>query len=142
MKVGIAMMSHETNTFSPVVTDLDRFSGGREEPMSGADALRVYADTASCLGGYIKIATARNAEILHGIAAGAPPSGRVEDDAFEYMCGAIVDLAGKVDALLLDLHGAMATKSYDDGEGELLRRVRDAYADLPICVSLDMHANV
>lgn len=142
MKIGIAMMSHETNTFSPVITDLERFSGGRDEPISGTDALRVYADTASCLGGYIKVASARNVEIVHGIAAGAPPSGRVEDAAFEYMCSAIGELAGSVEALLLDLHGAMATKSYDDGEGELLRRIRDRYTDLPICVSLDMHANV
>ena len=42
MKVGIAMMSHETNTFSPVVTDLKRFSGGKETPASGAAALTIY----------------------------------------------------------------------------------------------------
>lgn len=142
MKVGICMMSHETNTFSPVITDLDRFSGGRAEPLSGVEAQRVYTDTASCLGGYIKVATERGAEIVHGIAASAPPSGRVENDAYEYMCAAIVALAQEVDALLLDLHGAMATKSYDDGEGELLRRIRGTCPDLPICVSLDMHANV
>ncbi len=142
MKVGIAMMSHETNTFSPVVTDLDRFSGGRGTPLSGPAAVAVYRDTASCLGGYIEIAEANGAEIVMGIAAGAPPSGRVEDDAYEYMCDAIVTLAGEVDALLLDLHGAMATKTYDDGEGELLRRIRAACPDLPIGVSLDMHANV
>ena len=142
MKVGIAMMSHETNTFSPVVTDLARFSGGREEPLSGEQALRTFDGTASCLGGYISVARERNADIVHGIAAGAPPSGPVEDAAFEYMCDAITDLAQSVDALLLDLHGAMVTKTYDDGEGELLSRIRNAIPGLPICVSLDMHANV
>lgn len=142
MKVGIAMMSHETNTFSPVITDLERFSGGHEQPLSGDDAIKVYADTASCLGGYLKIATARGADVEMGIAAGAPPSGPVENDAFEYMCAAIVQLASGVDALLLDLHGAMATMSFDDGEGELLARLRAQYPDLPICVCLDMHANV
>ena len=77
MKVGIAMMSHETNTFSPVITDLDRFSGGRGTPLSGPAAIEVYRDTASCLGGYNEIAEANGAEIVMGIAAGAPPSGRV-----------------------------------------------------------------
>ncbi|NKB97584.1 MAG: microcystin degradation protein MlrC [Pseudomonadales bacterium] len=142
MKVGIAMMSHETNTFSPVMTDLERFSGGRAAPMQGQAAIDVFTDTASCLGGYIEVATQRGAEIEMGIAAGAPPSGRVEDDAYEYMCSDIVSLAKRVDALLLDLHGAMATKSHDDGEGELLRRVRAECPSLPVCVALDMHANV
>ena len=142
ISVGIAMMSHETNTFSPVVTDLDRFSGGRGVPPSGADAIDIYRGTASCLGGYLDVAERRGANITMGIAAGAPPSGPVEDDAYEFMCGEIVELAGKVEALLLDLHGAMVTRSFADGEGELLRRIRERYPTLPIAISLDMHANV
>ena len=142
IKVGIAMMSHETNTFSPVLTDLARFSGGRDRPLSGDAATAVYRDTATCLGGYIEVAEQRGAEIVMGIAAGAPPSGPVEDDCYAYMTDAIVTLAGTVDALLLDLHGAMVTKSLADGEGELLARIRTSYPDLPIAVSLDMHANI
>ena len=142
MRVGIAMMSHETNTFSPVITDLDRFSGGYSKPISGELALETFRDTASCLGGYIEIAESRGADIVMGMAAGAPPSGPVENDTFEYMCTAIVAQCADIDALLLDLHGAMATKSYDDGEGELLKRIRRAYPTLPIGVSLDMHANI
>lgn len=142
MKVGIAMMSHETNTFSPVITDLARFSGGRDYPLQGQAAIDIFRDTASCLGGYIEIAEARGAEITMGIAAGAPPSGPVENDCYEYMCSAIVELAGDVDALLLDLHGAMATRSFADGEGELLARIRQACPQLPVAVCLDMHANV
>ena len=142
MKIGIAMMSHETNTFSPVITDLERFSGGHGQPLEGQTALQTYRGTASCLGGYIEVAEAQQVDIEMGIAAGAPPSGPVEDDAFAYMCDAIVALAGRVDGLLLDLHGAMTTKTYDDGEGELLRRIRQHCPELPIAISLDMHANI
>jgi len=142
MKIGMAMMSHETNTFSPVITDLDRFSSGRGTPPDGQEAIDIYTGTASCLGGYLKVAESRGADIEMGIAANAPPSGRVEDDAYAYMCDAILELSGRVDALLLDLHGAMATKSFDDGEGELLRRIRKLYPSLPIGISLDMHANI
>ena len=46
-------------------------------------------------------------------------------------CDAIVALAGRVDGLLLDLHGAMTTKTYDDGEGELLRRIRQHVLSFP-----------
>ena len=142
MKIGIAMMSHETNTFSPVITDLDRFSSGHGIPLSGKAALTTYRGTASCLGGYIEVAEQQAAEIDMGIAASAPPSGPVENDAYAYMCDAIVGLAGRVDALLLDLHGAMTTKTYDDGEGELLRRIRAENPKLPIAICLDMHANI
>ena len=74
MKIGIAMMSHETNTFSPVITDLERFSGGHGQPLEGQTALQTYRGTASCLGGYIEVAEAQQVDIEMGIAAGAPPS--------------------------------------------------------------------
>ena len=111
-------------------------------PLRGEAALNTYRGTASCLGGYIAVAEQQAVEIDMGIAASAPPSGPVENDAYAYMCDAIVELAGRVDALLLDLHGAMTTKTYDDGEGELLHRIRVDNPELPIAISLDMHANI
>ena len=48
-----------------------------------------------------------------------------------------------LDAVYLDLHGAMVAEHIDDADGELLRRVRSSSArDLPIVASLDFHANV
>jgi microcystin degradation protein MlrC len=143
MHVVIATMSHETNTFSPVVTDLDRFSGGRPEPLHGAEAEAVYRGTASCVGGFLEAAAERGATVSIPIVAGAPPSGPVLDEAYEYIAERIVAAAGTApDALLLDLHGAMVTASHEDGEGELLRRIREVAPDLPIGVALDMHANL
>ncbi len=142
MRIGVAMMSHETNTFSPVITDLERFSGGRGVPLEGQAAVDVYKGTMSCLGGYLKVCEERGAEVEMSIAAGSPPSGPVEDDAFEWMCDKILKTAANVDAMLLDLHGAMATRSYEDGEGELLKRLRAQNPDLPIAVALDMHGNI
>ena len=110
--------------------------------MRGEAALEAYRGTASCLGGYIQVAEKQSADIEMGIAS-APPSGPVENAAYEYISVvAILELAGQVDALLLDLHGAMTTKSHEDGEGELLRRIRAENPKLPIAISLDMHANI
>jgi len=143
MHVVIATLSHETNTFSPVRTDLDRFSGGRGEPLAGEEARRVYAGTASCVGGFLQAAEEAGARISIPVVAAAPPSGPVEDEAYEYAAQRILAaVRGGCDALLLDLHGAMVTRSFDDGEGELLRRIRAAAPELPIAVALDMHANV
>jgi microcystin degradation protein MlrC len=70
----------------------------------------------------------------------------VTEDAFERIAGEIQErlaAARPVDALYLDLHGAMVAAHLPDGEGELLTRLRRLVApDLPILASLDFHANV
>ena len=142
-RVVLAMMKHETNTFSPVPTDLARFSKGAERPLTGVEILAAYRGTGSCTAGFIDEAEAAGAEIVPSIAANAPPSGPVHPAAYEYICDAILEsVAGGCDAILLDLHGAMVTERHEDGEGELLARIRAVAPDLPIGVTLDMHANL
>ena len=143
IRVVVAQMSHETNTFSPVATDLARFSRGGAEPPGGDEALRTFRGTATCLGGYLEVCRERGFEVVMPVAAGAAPSGPVEDAAFEHIAGRIVDaVAAGCDAVMLDLHGAMVTRTFDDAEGELLRRIRSVAGDVPIAVSLDMHATL
>ena len=142
-RVVIAEMKHETNTFSPVPTPLARFARGRNAPPEGKAAYQAYKGTGSGLGALIDLCEAEGAEISLPIAASAWPSGPVEDQAFEYMAGKICDAVKKgCDAILLDLHGAMVTESREDGEGELLRRIRAVAPDVPIGVALDMHTNL
>jgi len=76
------------------------------------------------------------------VSAMAYPSGRVAALAYAEMCDRIVAAAPGCDAILLDLHGAMAVESTDDGEGDLLARVRAAAPGTPIGVALDLHGNV
>ena len=142
-RVVLAMMKHETNTFSPVPTDLARFSKRAERPLEGAEILAAYRGTGSCTAGFIDVAEAAGAEIVPSIAANAPPSGPVHTAAYEFICDAILKtVAGGCDAILLDLHGAMVTERHEDGEGELLARIRELAPDVPIGVTLDMHANL
>jgi len=146
MKIVIAQMSHETNTFSPVPTPLSRFSrfsGGRSVPLEGQEALDAFKGTASCMGGFIQICENAGADIRIPVAAAAPPSRPVEDAAFEYVAEKILnEISGGCDGLMLDLHGAMVTETYEDGEGELLKRIKNVFPDLAIAVPLDMHANI
>ena len=143
MKIVIGQMKHETNTFSPVPTPLERFAGGRSEPLVGASAVEALAGTGAAAAAFIELAQQANAEIDFAVAGNAAPSSRVDDAAFEYMAGRICDSVRRgCDALLLDLHGAMVTQTYDDGEGELLRRLRSIAPELPIGVALDMHTNL
>ncbi len=141
MKVLVAMMSHETNTFSPVPTLLERFGNGKS-PAEFDEAYHHLKGKSATMSGMLDVADEYGAEIVTPIAAGAPPSGPVNQEAFEYMANIICDSAEGCDALLLDLHGAMVTESCEDGEGELLSRLRKRYPDIPIAVGLDMHANL
>ncbi len=143
MKLVIAQMKHETNTYSPVPTPLARFATGQLVPPEGAAAIAAYKGTGAALAAFIALAEEAGAEYTLPIAASAWPSGPVHDAAFEYIAGRIcAAVAQGCDAVLLDLHGAMVTQTYDDGEGELLRRIRAINPTVPIGVALDMHTNL
>src|SRR4029077_3822469 len=143
MRLLIAMMKHETNTFSPVPTPLQRFGHG-PGPLYGEAAVEAYRGTGTGLGAYLDLAQREGAEIVLPIAAGAPPSRPAEDSAYTHITDTICEAVarGGFDGILLDLHGAMVTESLEDGEGELLKRLRALDPGTPIAVSLDMHANL
>jgi microcystin degradation protein MlrC len=143
MRLLIAVMQHETNTFSPVPTPLARFGRGRTPPR-GTEAIAAYRGTGTAAGAYLDLAEKAGADVVFPIAANAWPSGPVEDQAFEAISDAICAEISKggFDGIMLDLHGAMVTQSLEDGEGTLLKRIRAIDAKTPLAVSLDMHANV
>jgi microcystin degradation protein MlrC len=141
MRFVIAMMKHETNTFSPVPTPPERF--GARGPLYGKEAFNAFRGTETPMAAFIDIALAENAQIVTPVAAGALPSGPVHRDAYQRMSDAICEEVRKgCDALFLDLHGAMVSEQTDDGEGALLERVRAVASGLPIAVALDLHTNL
>jgi microcystin degradation protein MlrC len=143
MRLLIAMMKHETNTFSPVPTPLSRFGRGKG-PLVGDAAIAAYRGTGTATGAFLDLAKQARAAIELPIAGEAWPSGPVEDKAYRHMSDAICAAVerGGFDGILLDLHGAMVTESLEDGEGALLQRIRSIDAKTPIAVALDMHANL
>lgn len=142
MKIVIAQMEHETNTFSPVPTPWEAF--GPDGPYLGEAAYRAMKGTRTPIGAFIDLAERAGAEIVTPLAAFAYPSGPVDGVAHDRFCELICSaVAEGCDAIFLDLHGAMVVKDRsDDGEGSLLEKVRAVAPDTPIAVSLDLHANV
>jgi microcystin degradation protein MlrC len=147
MRIAVGGFLHETNTFvtSPTAyEDFDRI-GPWPRVTEGDDILRVFRGINLATAHFIEAAEQAGHAILPLAWAMAQPSGKVTDDAFEWIAGKIVDGARRArpDAVFLELHGAMVTESHDDGEGELLRRLRAAVGpDVPILCSLDLHANL
>ena len=143
MRLVIAQMKHETNTFSPVPTPLERFARGAPLPLEGRAVRDAFKGTGTPIGAFIDLAEEAGAEAVYPVAGNAAPSGPVDTAAYEWMAGRIVAaVAAGCDAVLLDLHGAMVTWAHDDGEGELLERIRRVAPRVPIGVALDMHTNL
>lgn len=146
MRILIAGFQHETNTFAPSRATYDHFVRGEMFPaMARGDDVLALRDVNIAIGGFVRAMEGQGATLLPVIWAGATPSAHVDDDAFERIAGEIeaAARAQTVDAIYLDLHGAMVTVSHDDGEGELLARLRAAVGPrVPIVASLDLHANV
>src|SRR5258706_1019897 len=135
------MMMHETNTFSPLPTPIESFV--RSGALSGTAAIKESEGTNTSLGGFIEVVRKAGAEFTLPMAASANPSGPVTKGAYEQMTSPIVEEIRKgCDAVLLALHGAMVAEEYDDGEGELLKRIRRIAPDVPIAVALDFHTQM
>jgi len=147
-RIAVGGFLHETNTFAPTKATFADFQhgGGWPAMTEGADVLKVMRRINVGLAGFVDSAEANGWELVPTIACGASPSAHVTRDAFERIVKVMVAgiaAAGPLDAVYLDLHGAMVTEHLDDGEGEILARVRRVIGkDLPLVVSLDLHANV
>jgi len=135
---------HETNTFSVQKTDMALWR--RRDFHRDNEIPAAFRGTRSALGATFEAADKYGWTLIHPVSANANPSGTVTDDAFEQIGGIMLDAAERqkpIDGVLLHLHGAMVVDSYEDGEGELLARLRRILGpDVPIIVTLDLHANV
>lgn len=138
LKIVVARLNHETNTFSPIATPLDAFA-----PQWDEAAYRDQKGARTAMGAFLDIADALGATIVTPIAAMANPSAAVASDAYTLMNDAILRSIGAgCDAIMLDLHGAMVAENAEDGEGSLLQKIREIAPDTPLCVALDLHGNV
>lgn len=141
MRVAIGGIMHESNTFNSTWTELSDFRIQR-----GVDVIQWWQGTHHEMGGFIEGASRFGYDLFPTLMAHATPSGPVTAQAFETLTRELVDRvvnAPTLDGLLLALHGAMVSQEYPDGDGEVLRRLRQALGeDFPIVVTHDLHANI
>jgi microcystin degradation protein MlrC len=147
-RIAVAGFHHETNTFAPTPARYEDFVAADAWPglTRGVEIFAAVDGMNLPVAGFIESARSSGHEIVPLLWCAAAPSAEVEEAAYERIVDEILTRladAGPVDAIFLDLHGAMVTAHLDDGEGELLARLRRVVGiDLPIVVSLDFHANV
>ncbi|MFE1625281.1 M81 family metallopeptidase [Brevibacillus reuszeri] len=144
MRIVIAEVMHETNTFSNVPTTRELFE--LWEWARGGDIVRAHAGVRDFLGGMIDGARQRDIEVVGAFATNAYPAGTITKETFDAMQNELLEGiadAGKVDAICLSLHGAGVAEGADDLEGTLLKAVREQVGyDIPLIVTLDLHGNI
>jgi microcystin degradation protein MlrC len=148
-RIALAGFLHETNTFSPIQTPFEQFytAGGPYAIFLPGEKILDYRGEKINRGfcGFMNRAESLGHEIIPLVYAAAEPSNQVTKSAFEQILGVItkgLSEKGPFDGIYLDLHGAMVYENFNDGETEILRRVRAMVGDIPIVVSLDLHGNI
>lgn len=147
-RIAVAGFQHETNTFAPLCADLQDFELRNDwPPLSHGERMLEEIDGVHLpITGAVEHLRSAGHSLVPLLWGSATPSNKVTRQAFEVILGRLIDMLSHqwpVDALYLDLHGAMVCEHFEDGEGELLRRLREHFGEqLPIAVSLDLHANI
>lgn len=145
MRIYIASLWQETNSFSPKRTELDLFESGYR--LHGREIASRLAGTNTEIGGFLEcLGKHPDIEVILGTAAWATPSGKVTQPAFDTLYAELTEglkAALPVDGVLLSLHGALSSEQIDDCEGYILEGVRKLVGpNIPIVSSLDYHAAI
>ena len=143
-RVLTARFMHETNTFNQVPTDMEVIR--RRDYHLENEIPAAFRGTRSAFGAAFEAAGKFGWTLVHPVSANPNPSGTVTDEGFETITRMIIDAVdskGPIDGVLLFLHGAMVSESHEDAEGEFLARLRRRLGcEVPVVVTLDLHANV
>ncbi|MGN7356811.1 M81 family metallopeptidase [Paenibacillus sp. SAF-054] len=144
MKIGIAGCFHETNTFAPGITRLSAFE--REWYVGDAAFRQAYAGTKTTMGAGLDASDILGIETVPLFYTYTTPSAMIEEEAVDAIVNTLIQSvtskAEQMDGLLLIVHGAMVSESTPDVEGRILKRLRAALGDMPIAMTIDLHANV
>ena len=144
MRVFVASLATETNTFSPLFVDRRAFEGAFYCPPG------THPQTPTLCSAPVIAARRRAASdgftLIEGTATWAEPAGLVSREGYESLRDEILDqlrAALPVDVALFGLHGAMVARGYDDCEGDLLVRARAlAGKEAVVGAELDMHCHL
>jgi len=143
-RVAVIQYANESNTFTVKHTGLHDFRTSRYS--AGQDILTDMRDTGTDVGGCIDVAEAKGWDLVPIVAAHAQPGGPVTEQARQIITADVthrLQAQGPFDGIYIALHGAMVTETAQDGESQFLNEVRAVVGgDVPIAVTLDLHANI
>jgi microcystin degradation protein MlrC len=144
MRVLVAELKQETNSFVPYLTKLAQFENWHlwegDQILAEAPGLNWEVT------GFLDVLAEAGIEAVPAIATMAISGGSVEQATFDDLLGRLlahIAQAGEIDGMLLALHGAMVSEEHEDADGVIAKAVRTVIGpDIPLVISLDLHANI
>jgi microcystin degradation protein MlrC len=143
MRIALAGIYQESHSFSPALASLDQFRSGYL--LDGEAIVAELSGLNHEVGG--ALSAAEGHDIVPLIYASAGASGQpLTHDTYDHLSGSILSKlrdAQRVDGVFLAMHGAMLAQQCGDATGDLIAQVREVVgSEIPVVVSLDLHANV
>ena len=141
-RIAVGGIEHETTTFIPGSTPLENFS---RRTVRG-DSLLERGDANTIVDGFVKGVGQCGMQVVPLLWAKGDSGGPASHATFETLAHDLLNCLSQslpVDGILLSLHGSFAAEGFDDGDGEILRRVREMVGpDCPIMAVHDLHSNI
>lgn len=144
-KILTVQFRHETNVFCPAPADEQAFRNTRY--IVGPAVFEDQKGVGNDLSAFLDVFSDReDVELIPTVALYACPSGPVTEDVYDFVTGEVakaIDAHGPVDAVFMDVHGAMVAVNHPDGEGDLMALIRSKVGnDIPVMAPLDLHTNI
>ena len=133
LRILVAGIRHESNSFMPYLTTADDFALLRGSNLTMDQA-------------WAKFLEDEELEVIPALIATSGPSGIVSKGAYEAFRDEILDAfraAGPVDGIFLDMHGALHVEDYEDAQLDFIQRIRELVGEeIIIAASFDLHGNI
>ena len=142
MKLVIAGLATETNSFSPIPTGRLAFEDTFVSRKATDEVPNLFS---APLHEWRRMAEERGWEVVEGLSAFAQPAGPTIRKTYESYRDEILATVREAqpDILLLSMHGAMIAEGYDDCEGDLLKRSRDILGPKAVIgLEIDPHSHL
>ena len=144
MRIALAGFNLESVSFLPGETTIAEF---QHYESRGDQLIERFTGTNTVMGGFIDICTEAGFDMVPIVMTEAGARGSAADSAFDHYATMIVEAlkaeAGRLDGVLLHLHGALTTPTRTDPDGDIAAMVRQAIGpDVPLMLALDYHANL
>ena len=143
MKILVGGIYHESNSFSNIPTDIDSFKSVIY--LEGQPVIDELRGTTSEMAGFIRASEEFGFEMVPTLWAWGVSTGPVQAAALDEMIGIVrtaFERNSDIDGILFTLHGAMVSEPSLDGDGYILSKFNEFAGDVPVAVTLDLHANI
>ena len=150
IKILLGGLNHEINSFSPGITGETEYRRKQfwlgNDMLEGAAAFVRCGDDVDGLAACYHTLNDAGAEIIPLGFLCAQPGPVIEQKVLDDYIVHVKKVTREnmpLDAVVLFMHGAAQSEESDDPEGDIISAIREIVGkDIPICVGLDLHANV